>query len=169
MPAEILLAGAFFGRGWQGATLLGCLRGISAARARARPEPGRRCIWEHVLHAAYWKYAMIGLLDWRAADALGFDRAPANWPAIPPPASDPRADEALWKRDVGYLKHVHAALVDVARAIDPDTMHQPPPSRPGRKGRSLTRAQYLAGIAAHDAYHCGQIQLIKRLTGFSRD
>ena len=42
-----------------------------------------------------------------------------------------------------------------------------PPARllETRRGRAVSTLDLIAGIAAHDLYHAGQIQLIKRITG----
>ena len=47
---------------WQGPNLRGALRGVRAQAAAWRPAPGRHNIWEIVVHAAYWKYAVWRLL-----------------------------------------------------------------------------------------------------------
>ena len=43
---------------WHGTNLRGSIRGLSAKDAAWRPRPGRHNIWEVVVHAAYWKYAV---------------------------------------------------------------------------------------------------------------
>jgi len=49
---------AFDRKGWHGANLRGSIRGMAADTAAWRPAPGRHNIWEIVVHAAYWKYAV---------------------------------------------------------------------------------------------------------------
>lgn len=148
---DTMLEGAFRGRGWQGATLSGALRGVTAARALRRPGPRRRCIWEHVLHAAYWKYAVRRVLD--PSSPEGFGRTPSNWPRLPLAPS-----ERLWRADRALLAEEHERVLAAARALTPARFDQ----RPSPKHK-WTIATYLAGVAAHDCYHLGQIQLIKRL------
>jgi len=145
------LDGAFTGRGWQGTTLTGALRGLTAPQALRRPARGRHCIWEIVLHAAYWKYAVRCRIT-GARPPGGFARAPSNWPALPRPAS-----EAAWRRDMRLLKEEHARLRDAVAALSPRSLAARTPSGAWRVG------QMVFGVAAHDAYHTGQIQLIKRL------
>lgn len=152
----IVLDGAFRGRGWQGPTLLGSLRGVTLDEAGKRPAPGRHCIWEHVLHAAYWKYAILRALRGDADDA--FPRKPANWPQMPA-----RPTLAHWKRDIALLKDLHECVVEAALAVPTAKLHRIPATPRGENQRTWTHAQYIAGSAAHDQYHCGQIQLIKRL------
>jgi hypothetical protein len=49
---------AFDRRSWHGTNLRGAIRGLSLDQAAWRPGPARHNIWELVLHAAYWKYAV---------------------------------------------------------------------------------------------------------------
>ena len=63
MTGEIaLLVGlidrAFDRRSWHGMNLRGSIRGMSAKEAAWRPAPARHNVWEIVVHAAYWKYAV---------------------------------------------------------------------------------------------------------------
>jgi hypothetical protein len=118
--------------------------------ALRRPGPGRHNIWELVVHAAYWKYAVRRRL---AGDAAGsFERTPSNWPDLPDPA-----DLKAWKRDVALLEAEHRQLVEVVRGLTPADL-----ARRSPKG-VWTNAEEIHGIAAHDLYHTGQIQLIKKL------
>jgi hypothetical protein len=141
---------AFDHKGWHGTTLRGALRGVTPAEALWRPAPGRHNIWELTLHAAYWKYAVRRRL---AGDALGsFDRKPSNWPAIPAPA-----DNRAWRRDIAFLDEEHRKLRDVVRRMSGAELDRRSPKGVWRN------AEEIHGIAAHDLYHTGQIQLIKRL------
>jgi DinB superfamily len=141
---------AYDRKSWHGTTLRGSLRGVTADQALWRPGPGRHNIWELTLHTAYWKYAVRRRL---AGGAIGsFERKPSNWPAIPQP-SDARA----WKRDVALLDDEHQKLRAVIAGLPPARLRQLSP-----KG-VWTNAEEIHGLAAHDLYHTGQIQLIKRL------
>ena len=141
---------AFDRKSWHGTTLRGALRGLTPEEALWRPGPKRHNIWELTLHAAYWKYAVRRRLAGDAASS--FERKPSNWPAIPDP---PNA--SAWKRDVGFLESEHRKLRDTIQ-------HLSPASLSFRSPRGVwTYAEEIHGIAAHDLYHTGQIQLIKRL------
>jgi hypothetical protein len=141
---------AFDRKSWHGTTLRGALRGLAPEEALWRPAPGRHNIWELTLHAAYWKYAVRRRL---AGDASGsFERKPSNWPDIPDPS-----DASAWKRDVGFLESEHRKLREIIRGLRPADLST-------RSPRGVwTYAEEIHGIAAHDLYHTGQIQLIKRL------
>jgi hypothetical protein len=141
---------AFDQKSWHGTTLRGSLRGLTPEEALWRPATGRHNIWELTLHTAYWKYAVRRRL---AGDAVGsFDRKPSNWPAIPVPA-----DHRAWKRDIAFLENEHRKLREIVRGLKPPALRV-------RSPRGVwTNAQEIHGVAAHDLYHTGQIQLIKRL------
>ena len=141
---------AFDRKGWHGTTLRGSLRGLTPDEALWRPATGRHNIWELTLHTAYWKYAVRRRL---AGDAAGsFGRRPSDWPEVPT-----TPDARGWKRDIGLLEAEHRLLRDVVLAL-------PPARLDGRSPQGVwTNAEEIHGVAAHDLYHTGQIQLIKRL------
>jgi hypothetical protein len=140
-------------RGWHGTTLRGALRGVTPSLALWRPGPKRPTIWQLVLHAAYWKYAVRRRLT-GMGETGGFPRKPSNWPAMPA-----RPDLKAWKADVALLEQEHRLLVDAIAALPPEMLGRLSPKR------KWTYAEEIHGVAAHDAYHCGQIQLIKKLRG----
>lgn len=140
------------GQAWHGGpTPLGALRGVSARAALRRPGPGRHNIWELALHAAYWKYAVRRLLLGGAPG--GFPRSPANWPAVPA-----RPGEAAWREDRALLAREHRLLLEAVARFDPTRLR-----RRIDGSRRWTFEEMIIGILAHDVYHAGQIQLIKRL------
>jgi hypothetical protein len=143
---------AFDRKGWHGTTLRGSLRGLTFEEALWRPAPGRHNIWELAIHAAYWKYAVRRRLA--GGPAGSFARKPSNWPAVPD-----SPDAAAWKRDIRLLESEHQLLRDAVRTLPPARL-----SRLSPQG-VWTMAEEIHGIAAHDLYHTGQIQLIKRLMG----
>jgi len=141
---------AFVAKGWQGATLSGALRGLTVRQALWRPGPGRHNIWELVLHTAYWKHAVRQRVMGRRQEP--FPRGPRNYPRLPE-----RCDAAAWRADVALLKRQHELLVRTVRGL--------PPARLGaRVGASRwVVAEHVFGVAAHDLYHTGQVQLLKVL------
>ena len=139
-------------RNWHGGpSPVGALRGVTAAEAAWRPTPRRKSVWELVLHIAYWKYTVRRHLE--RGPRPRFPRSPANFPAQPG-----LPDEAAWARDVALLKSEHQRLVQAVRDLSDRKLSDIPPD-----GRRWTYGELVLGIAAHDAYHTGQIQLLKRL------
>jgi hypothetical protein len=141
---------AFDRRAWHGMGLWGSVRGLTPREALWRPAPGRNCIWDLVLHTAYWKYIVRRRLE--RDPELEFPREGSNFFPLPE-----RCDAAALKRDVALLKEQHRLL----RA----TIAHFPARRLRQKAwhSSWTNAQSIYGIASHDLYHAGQIQLLKRL------
>lgn len=140
----------YSGRAWHGPNLRGALRGLSAEQARWRPAQGRRSIAELVLHVAYWKYTVRRRL--RGGPRGKFPTAGSNWFAVPDNLS---ADG--WRQILTILSEEHRSLRDAIEDYPPSRLHQ----AVGDSG--FTAAELIHEISAHDVYHAGQIQLIKRL------
>jgi hypothetical protein len=134
-----------------GATVSGCLRGVTPEEAAWKPAPKRHSIWELTLHLAYWKHAVRRNLE--ALPKGTFPRSPANWPAVPRPANSSR-----WKGDRALLRSEHNQLVEAVRAFDPMRLDEPTGDR-----ENFRFVDLLFGIASHDLYHVGQIQVLKRI------
>ena len=150
---ELLLTAldqAFDHKAWHGTNLRGSVRGLSAEQAAWRPAPGRHNIWEIVLHAAYWKYIVRRRIT--GARESSFPRQGSNW--FPLPAS---ASERDWRSDVALLREEHRKLRAAVAALPPRELGKLSPKRKWK------REEEIFGIAAHDLYHAGQIQLLKRL------
>jgi hypothetical protein len=139
-------------RSWHGPNLRGALRGVRAEEAARRPAPGRHNTWEIAVHCAYWKYRVAYLLDPDAPRT--FDEKGSNWFVRPQGA----AGEPAWRKDLERLAAWHARLREAVVGFDPAHLDD-------RSGRGeFTFAALIAGIAAHDLYHAGQIRLVRRMT-----
>jgi hypothetical protein len=151
---ELLLAildEAYEKQAWHGPNLRGSLRGISAEQAAWRPAPQRHNIWEMAVHAAYWKYAVRRRLT---GDKRGsFPLKGSNWFHRPDSLS-----EKAWRDDLKLLSEQHRQLRSVIAQTDPARLNEKVQSS------RITTVWTIYGIAAHDVYHAGQIQLVKRLT-----
>jgi len=145
-----LLEEAFDRRSWHGPNLRGGLRGVSAAEAIWRPNAGRHCIAEHVVHVSYWKYIVRRRL--RPDKRGSFPLNGSNWF----PITDPWTGRA-WRDCLTLLDTEHTALRAVVAALPPDQLLRP------RRGSTTSNRQMISGIAYHDIYHAGQIQLLKRM------
>lgn len=137
---------------WHGGpTLMGCLKGVSAEQAIWKPAPDRNSVWDLVLHMAYWKYAITRQLN--PDLPKGFERSPANFPKTPADHT-----EENWTVDKLLLKKNHEKLIEEIINFPAQKLDERSPSK-----KEWTYAQLITGIAAHDVYHIGQIQLLKKL------
>lgn len=141
---------AFTAPAWHGTPLRGSIRGVTARQALWRPDPGRNCIWDLVLHTAYWK-CMVRRRLLRDPE-ISFPRDGANFPSLPQ-----RPNEAAWKRDRALLDEQHRLLRRAISQLEPAQLE-----RRGWRSKWRVKAE-IYGIASHDLYHAGQIQLLKRL------
>jgi hypothetical protein len=154
-PPEIvlllrLLDEAYEKKAWHGPNLRGSIRGLTAPQAGWRPRPDRHSIADIVVHAAYWKYAVRRRL---CGDKRGsFPLKGSNWFALPAPL-----EETAWRRYVALLEAEHRALRAAVAELPAGALHQKP------AGSKVSQLPLITGIAAHDLYHTGQIQLLKRL------
>ena len=141
---------AYDKKAWHGTTLRGSLRGLTVKEARWRPARGRHNIWELVLHTAYWKYIVLRKLG--GDSELKFPRPGSNFPRLPK-----KTDSKTWAKDVRLLQEQHTGL---RKAVERFPVH-----RLAAKARKSiwSNVDHIHGIAAHDLYHAGQIQLLKRL------
>ena len=135
---------------WHGTNLRGSIRRLTAEQAAWRPASGRHNIWEIVIHAAYWKYAVRRRLLGEKRGSFRFKGS--NWFVRPNIATD-----EAWRADVAFLEDMHRALRDAIAARPPQTLSE----RTALK--KFTNAAVIYGVASHDIYHAGQIQLLKRL------
>ena len=102
-----------------------------------------------MLHTAYWKYAVRRRL-------LGEKRGSfvlkgSNF------FTRPEAGGGSWEEDIVLLVNEHRALREAIASSPPGRLYQK------AAGSKVTNDFLIRGIAAHDLYHAGQIQLLKRL------
>jgi uncharacterized damage-inducible protein DinB len=135
---------------WHGTNLRGSIRGVSPDQAAWRPGQGRHNIWELVVHAAYWKYVAWRRLTGSKRGSFPLDGS--NWMSRPQEGS-----AKAWRADIQLLADTHRTLRGVVASLRPADLNRKP------KGSKVTTLALVTGIAAHDLYHAGQIQLMKRL------
>lgn len=160
---KLLLASideAYDVRSWHGTNLRGALRGVTREQAAWRPtsakatagKPGdpRHNIWELMVHAAYWKYDIRRRLTGEKGRAFALEGS--NFWSRPVGGS-----LAEWRADLALLQREHELLRAAVAAF--------PAARWAGKapGKPFNFDGLVRGVAAHDLYHAGQIQLLKRL------
>jgi uncharacterized damage-inducible protein DinB len=162
-----LIDQAYERQAWHGPNLKGSLRGVSVQEAAWRPGPGRHSIRDIALHAAYWKYTVRRRLTGEKRGSFPVEgtlrraRNPArrlggvsgsNW--FPQPSALTGKE---WKETRDLLEEMHRTLRAAIEIMPPGRLDE------FSGGTRHTHARLIYGIASHDLYHAGQIQLIKRL------
>jgi hypothetical protein len=141
---------AYDRQSWHGTNLRGSIRRLTPGQIAWRPAPDRHNIWEIVVHAAYWKYAVTRRLTGGARGS--FPLQGSNW------FRRPSGSDSQWRSDVALLDQMHRSLRDAVASLPPPELDRTP------RGSKVSNFALLSGIAAHDLYHAGQIQLLKRLS-----
>jgi len=139
---------AYDRKSWHGTNLRGSLRSVTAEQAAWRPGMGRHNIQELVVHAGYWKYVIRRSIT--GGKRGSFPLKGHDWFARE------GADEAAWRDDVALLAEQHRQLRAAVAGLNPRRLDQI-----ARKKYSIIAL--VRGAVAHDLYHAGQIQLLKRL------
>jgi hypothetical protein len=130
---------------WHGPNLKQSIKGVSAKQAAWRPGLGRHNIWELMLHAAYWKYAVRQRIEGGKRGAFALKGS--NFFARPEKG---KLNEAAWNADKRLLEREHRTLREtIAKLL--------------RTPRAVKFMKQLYGVAFHDIYHAGQIRLLRRL------
>jgi len=140
---------AFHGDAWHGDSLLEILDGVTAAQAAARPIPHAHTIWELVLHITAWDGTgrrRLGGEAWELPDEQNF-----------PPVKD--TGEAAWLKAVDRVRQVHDELVHAVSEFPDARLGD---RVPGKQGAHYTYYYMLHGVAQHEAYHAGQIAVLKK-------
>jgi uncharacterized damage-inducible protein DinB len=145
-----LIDEAYVSRAWQGTNLRGSIRGLSVEQAAWRPQSARHNIWEIVIHCAYWKYIIRRRLLGEKKGS--FPLKGSNWIKRPIVMS-----ENAWREDIRLLDEMHHSMREAIDLLKPSDLNRK------SAGSKFTTLSTITGIACHDIYHTGQIQLLKRL------
>jgi uncharacterized damage-inducible protein DinB len=142
---------------WHGSPVSEILKGVTYEQAAHRPPGGAHSIWELVLHMTGWRNEVAQ----RATGKPAGEPAGGDYPDVGD-ATAPR-----WKAALAALDASHANLVTVVRNMSDDDLLKPtndPRNRP--LGTGVSYYELLHGIVQHDAYHAGQIAILKKILGF---
>lgn len=136
------------GDAWHGPAVLELLADVSAEQAASYPIPGVHSIWELVLHLTS-DYSLV--LRRMAGDGRGL-LPDEGWPPCPAPT------EENWQQAISELKRLSQELRDAVRdfpaeRLDALLVAESP----------WTAYMQFIGVTQHNAYHAGQIALLKRV------
>jgi hypothetical protein len=137
------------GGSWLGSSVHEVLAGVDHERASVRPIPNAHTIWEILLHMTAWVGEVRRRLD-GAAPGLPQE---GDWPAIA------AGGAAGWERARAAHDAAHAALQAAIVACDAARFGavMVRPDAPPR-----TYGAMLDGFVEHEAYHIGQMALLKK-------
>lgn len=138
---------ALRGDPWHGSPLLELLTGITVEQAVQRPIPTAHNIWELVMHLTSWSNIALRRLNGERPEPHEGE----DWPE-PGEVSPER-----WTEVVVALEESHERLCEVVAGLSDEVLATNAP----KSERSF--AFMLHGVAQHDAYHGGQITLLRKL------
>lgn len=135
----------FEGESWQGDSLSELLDGVTAEQAKKRPLLNAHGIWELVLHIIVWHGVVLKRMN-------GEVSAPAGNESFP----ERGQSEAEWRLAVEALRQSTHETADAIRRFPASRLDDQVP------GKNYAYRHLLSGVATHDAYHAGQIALLKK-------
>lgn len=141
------------GPAWHGAALAELLGGINAEQAASRPLPEAHSVWEIVLHVTGWTNEVARRLAGGEPDLP----VEGDWPAVG------RVSEQAWGTARKELDETHTALAAAVERF-PESRWGHPVGGEGNAplGTGVSYAAMLAGLLQHDAYHGGQVGLLRK-------
>ena len=151
MSKEILLeqfAACYDENGWFVA-LLNALEGVTADQAAWKPENVDNSIWENVNHLIFWNERWLQRY-----------RGELNKPEDVENKGTFHSGETNWQATLEKLNAVMAEWREKLRSIDEDKLASPVNSEYHAPWRSPLAHQNI-----HNAYHIGQIVLLRKLQG----
>jgi uncharacterized damage-inducible protein DinB len=131
------------GTAWHGTPLRRMLDGIDEQRANARPIQNARTIAELLAHVTAW----IEIVERRLAGER-FE--------VTPEMDFPSAQEMKWTEWVSRLERAHDKLLETVGAMSDVEFEASVPDK------NYTAGFMLHGLINHNAYHAGQIAMLKK-------
>jgi uncharacterized damage-inducible protein DinB len=142
------------GDAWHGPSVKEALAGVDHHRAAARPIAGGHTIWEIALHVAAWRNEVGARIGGKRP---GMPEQ-GDWQTV----TDTRAE--AWQKTLDALDASHDALASVVWNLSDADLDRSLGTDVSPTGGS-TIGLTLHGIVQHDAYHAGQISLLKKSHG----
>jgi uncharacterized damage-inducible protein DinB len=135
------------GAAWHGPSVLEALEGLPASAASAHPVPGAHSVWELVRHIDFTQRLLARRLKGEDPPATDADFFPA--------VSD--TSEPAWNAAVAALRTQEEALCAAVATLGDDRLAAPITPSGG------TVYETFHGHAQHNAFHAGQIRLLRKL------
>jgi hypothetical protein len=133
-----------------GSSLWNKINGVTAPMAAARHPHLAHSIWALVQHLSAWvEVVTLRIVEWRAIEML----VAGDFP----PVTDP--GDAAWTAALADLDRRHGELLRVVAGLEASRLEEIV------LGKDYPVAVRLHGIVPHDAYHAGQVALLKKVVG----
>lgn len=145
------------GGAWHGPSVCEALSDVTAAEAASRSLPGAHSIFELTHHIAAW----TGEVTRRLRGGTPSEPEDGDFPA-----KGERVDKPKWEATKALLQARNAELVTAILAFDPSRLDEAVGG--AGTGPAESRATYrtmLQGVVSHDAYHAGQIVILRKGLG----
>jgi uncharacterized damage-inducible protein DinB len=139
---------------WHGAPVHAIVAGVPAHVAAARPLASAHTIWEIVLHMTSWRREVLRRVRTGIADVP----VDGDWPPVT------ETTDGAWAAARAALAAAHDALVRAVAELPEQRLDEIVGDRRDRAaGTGVSHYVLLHGISQHDAYHAGQIALLKKV------
>lgn len=138
---------ALRGQAWHGDSLCELLSSVTADQAIQRPIPTAHNIWELVLHITSWSNIVLR----RIVGGQVEPRAGEDWPETG------EISFTQWDAVRAEMNESHNRLTEIVMGLTDEQMLSNAPNSQN------SVAVMIHGAAQHDAYHGGQIALLKKL------
>lgn len=136
------------------------LGGISHEESLLSPEPDVNCINWVIGHVVYTRNRVIGLVGKESLYPDNkFERYKQSSKPISPEEKIIQLDESIYA-----FEKIHTEFMDDLMGLSDDALDKMAPSSAGGNDEDTVGSR-LAIIACHEAYHIGQIGLLRRLAG----
>lgn len=127
------------------------LEGVTAEQANWKPEGSDNSIWETLAHLSYYNHAYL-----QRFKGIEYQYTLADNDAT----FEAGSSEEDWQDAVRKFDSIMTEFRDLLNAADESKFGQPVPTKSERRWSEL-----IADINAHNAYHGGQILLLRKLQG----
>ncbi len=137
------------GGAWHGSALAEILADVSPVQAASRPIPNAHSIWELVLHLTGWTREVARRLE----GAHAGEPAEGDWPPVGV------VSPSNWDWAKRALADAHRELAEAVSRASEERLASPVS---GKGDAAESYQEMLHGLTQHDAYHGGQISLLKK-------
>jgi uncharacterized damage-inducible protein DinB len=142
------------GHPWHGPSRADVLSDVTVEEAARRPSANGHGIWALVQHMRAW----TGEVARRMREGNAREPVEGDWPSPPK-----QPTEQAWRAALAELEQAHRDLLAAIRESAPGRLDERVTASDAAPGSGVTYRVMLHGLAQHDAYHTGQISLLKRI------